>query len=84
MNKPKPLKPSEVFSQRKWQVGGLVEAKLFTATKYKDLVEVSSGNFERIGPFVYLENYNICDEIRQNVLHVSAEKMNFLCFTPSV
>lgn len=63
---------------------GFVEAKLFTATKYKDPVEVSSGNFERIGPFVYLENYNICDEIRQNVLHVSAGKMNFLCFTPSV
>lgn len=77
MNKPKPLKPSEVLSQRKWQVGGLAEAKSFTAKKYKDPAEVSSSNFERIGPFVYLENYNICDEIRQNVLHVSAGKMNW-------
>lgn len=52
MNKPKPLKPSEVLLPKKWQDRGLAEGKSFTATKYKGPAEVSSGNFERIGSFV--------------------------------
>lgn len=73
VNKPKPLKPSEVLSQRKWQDEGLAEAKSVTATKYKDPAEVSSGNFERIGPFVF---YGI---LRITTFVMRSDKMYSTC-----